>query len=417
MAAYDRPVWLHPYRGADFPDYRTETKSKFEIWWAFGWAYETSVAMARLVFAGIFDRHPRIKIITHHLGAMAPYFEGRIGPGWDQLGTRTSDEDYRATVLQRLKKRPLDYFRMFYGDTALFGAYDATECGVRFFGPGRVRLRLGRAVRSRAGPDVHPRDDRHRQSPADLGRGPRADFLAQRRGTARHGERARVRNRRPLDWAWALGAPFAALGTAAAWTTVAWLSDGRGLQETAGMAVLALLVGGIGTGLIVMSVRANRATLQRNRLAAAYPDEPWRWRPDWDAMRLTHTSRRFGTTVLELTTLPGIAGGEIAGTIVPSFPDRQAGGFQVTLTAVHVYVTGAGKRRRVHEDVQWEGSGTAPIEATAAGSRAHFAIAIPGDAPETNDDHPNNEILWRLTASADVHGRRFTAGFVVPVFR
>jgi predicted TIM-barrel fold metal-dependent hydrolase len=138
MAAYDRPVWLHPYRGADVADYRTEVKSKFEIWWAFGWAYETSVAMARLVFSGLFDRHPGIKIITHHLGAMAPYFEGRIGPGWDQLGTRTSDEDYGTSVLRRLKKRPLDYFKMFYGDTALFGAYDATECGVRFFGPARV---------------------------------------------------------------------------------------------------------------------------------------------------------------------------------------------------------------------------------------------------------------------------------------
>jgi hypothetical protein len=64
---------------------------------------------------------------------MAPYFEGRLGPGWDQLGARTSDEDL-TVVLKRLKKRPLDYFRMFYGDTALFGAYDATVCGLKFFG-------------------------------------------------------------------------------------------------------------------------------------------------------------------------------------------------------------------------------------------------------------------------------------------
>jgi aminocarboxymuconate-semialdehyde decarboxylase len=81
--------------------------------------------MARLVFAGHFDRFPELKMITHHMGAMAPYFEGRIGPGWDQLGARTSDVDY-SKVLQRLKKRPLDYFKMFYADTALFGAYDAT---------------------------------------------------------------------------------------------------------------------------------------------------------------------------------------------------------------------------------------------------------------------------------------------------
>ena len=131
------PIWLHPYRGADFSDYQSETASEFEIWWTFGWPYDTSVAMARLVFAGHFDRFPELKMITHHMGAMAPYFEGRIGPGWDQLGARTSDVDY-SPVLRRLKKRPLDYFKMFYADTALFGAYDATVCGLNFFGVDHV---------------------------------------------------------------------------------------------------------------------------------------------------------------------------------------------------------------------------------------------------------------------------------------
>jgi len=137
MAEYDLPIWLHPYRGANMPDYRSEERSQFEIWWTFGWPYETSVAMARVVFAGLFDRFPSLKIITHHMGAMAPYFAGRIGPGWDQLGARTSDEDL-SLVLKRLRKRPIDYFRMFYGDTALFGAYDATVCGLRFFGVDHV---------------------------------------------------------------------------------------------------------------------------------------------------------------------------------------------------------------------------------------------------------------------------------------
>jgi uncharacterized protein len=137
MAELDRPIWLHPARGADFPDYKGETKSHYEIWWTFGWPYETSVAMAHIVFSGVFDRHPDLKIITHHMGAMIPYFEGRVGPGWDQLGTRTSDEDY-TLLLKRLKKRPLDYFRQFYADTAVFGSRGATVCGLNFFGPDRV---------------------------------------------------------------------------------------------------------------------------------------------------------------------------------------------------------------------------------------------------------------------------------------
>jgi len=137
MAELDLPIWIHPARGADFPDYKSEPKSHYEIWWTLGWPYETSVTMAHLVFSGIFDRHPNLKIITHHLGGMIPYFEGRVGPGWDQLGTRTSDEDY-TLLLKKLRKRPLDYFRLFYADTAVFGAREATICGLKFFGSERT---------------------------------------------------------------------------------------------------------------------------------------------------------------------------------------------------------------------------------------------------------------------------------------
>ena len=137
VARRDIPIWLHPARGADFSDYLTEAKSQYEIWWTFGWPYETSVAMARLVFSGYLDRFPNLAVITHHMGGMIPYFEGRVGYGWDQLGKRTSDVDY-VSLLKSMKKRPVDYFRSFYADTALFGAAPATRCGLEFFGVDRV---------------------------------------------------------------------------------------------------------------------------------------------------------------------------------------------------------------------------------------------------------------------------------------
>ncbi len=137
MAEIDKPIWIHPARGANFPDYLSEDKSLYEIWWTFGWPYDTSAAMARLVFSKLFDRHPNIKIITHHGGAMIPFFEGRVGPGWDQLGARTSSVDY-SVLLKELKKRPLDYFKMFYADTAVFGSKAATECSLSFFGADHV---------------------------------------------------------------------------------------------------------------------------------------------------------------------------------------------------------------------------------------------------------------------------------------
>jgi len=138
IAKHDKPILLHPSRNASMPDYKTESKSKYEIWWAFGWPYETSAAMSRLVFSGLMDRLPGIKLLAHHLGALVPYLEGRVGPGWDQLGARTSDEDLRTTVLARLKKRPLDYFKDFYADTAVFGSRPATVCGLEFYSPDKV---------------------------------------------------------------------------------------------------------------------------------------------------------------------------------------------------------------------------------------------------------------------------------------
>ncbi len=132
-----RPILLHPIRTREMADYRTETVSKYEINSVIGWPFETGAALARLVFSGIMDKFPGLKVITHHLGGIIPYFEGRVGHSWDQLGARTSDEDY-ASLLKRLKKRPLDYFKGFYGDTALAGARAPTVCGISFFTPDRV---------------------------------------------------------------------------------------------------------------------------------------------------------------------------------------------------------------------------------------------------------------------------------------
>lgn len=131
------PIFLHPARGAKVADYPGEEKSKYEIWWTFGWPFETSAAMQRLVFSRLFDRLPEIKIVAHHLGAMIPYFEGRIGYGLDQFGSRTADEDYEG-LLKSLARRPYDYFKMFWADTAVFGSSAATECGLKFFGPDQV---------------------------------------------------------------------------------------------------------------------------------------------------------------------------------------------------------------------------------------------------------------------------------------
>ncbi|HUZ74876.1 MAG TPA: amidohydrolase family protein [Stellaceae bacterium] len=137
MARYDLPIWLHPARTADTADYAAEKFSRFELWWLFGWPYETCLAMSRLVLAGLFDRHPGIKIITHHMGGGVPFFDTRIEDGMAVLGSRTKEEDCTG-LLASLRRPLIDYFRMFHADTALFGQANGLACGIEFFGGGNV---------------------------------------------------------------------------------------------------------------------------------------------------------------------------------------------------------------------------------------------------------------------------------------
>jgi hypothetical protein len=132
MAELDLPIWLHPVGTAAMPDHPAEKKSRFEMWWCFHWPYETSVAMVRMVFSGLLDRYPKLKIITHHLGGMIPYYDGRVGPGLKVLGQRTSDEDY-SKILPSLKRPHMAYLHDFYADNAMFGGgVLATRCGHEF---------------------------------------------------------------------------------------------------------------------------------------------------------------------------------------------------------------------------------------------------------------------------------------------
>jgi uncharacterized protein len=128
--ALGKTIWLHPARSSMWPDYLVEDESKFGIWWSLGWPFETAAAMARLVYSGYMERYPGLKILTHHGGGMIPHFSGRL----DAVQTDDQQEVF-DTVFQR---PALDYFRMFYADTAFFGAPHGLRSSVEFFGADHV---------------------------------------------------------------------------------------------------------------------------------------------------------------------------------------------------------------------------------------------------------------------------------------
>jgi len=129
MAGYNLPIWIHPARSEEYPDYRTENKSAYRIASTFGWPYETTAAMTRLVFSGILEKHPDLKFITHHAGGMVPFYANRIAQFQD-----TDEMRRRGKHKEKLSRAPLDYFRRFYADTAINGNTQALMLAYSFFG-------------------------------------------------------------------------------------------------------------------------------------------------------------------------------------------------------------------------------------------------------------------------------------------
>jgi uncharacterized protein len=125
MAQYDLPIWIHPAKDRNIPDYPGESESKYALFLAFAWPYETTLAMSRLVFSGILEKYPNIKFITHHCGGMLPAFNKRVA---------LVPPDVKTGDITKLTKQPLDYFKRFYADTVMGGNIPALMSGLDFFG-------------------------------------------------------------------------------------------------------------------------------------------------------------------------------------------------------------------------------------------------------------------------------------------
>ena len=111
------PVYLHPLEqpGRSYEEL-------LDLPHIFGWPYETTIALARMVFTGMMERHPHLKIVSHHLGGgMIPFFLGRITESNDHTGTVAHEK------IASLPKPLVDYFRLFYYDTAVGGSTEAIE--------------------------------------------------------------------------------------------------------------------------------------------------------------------------------------------------------------------------------------------------------------------------------------------------
>ena len=88
---------------------------------------ETTIALHYLIFDGVLERHPKLKILAVHGGGYLPAYSGRIDHAW---GARS---DSHGT----LPHPPTSYLRKIYFDSVVFTPHQLAEL-VRLFGADRI---------------------------------------------------------------------------------------------------------------------------------------------------------------------------------------------------------------------------------------------------------------------------------------
>jgi predicted TIM-barrel fold metal-dependent hydrolase len=124
VVEHDLPILIHPTHWESYP--LVDMEKGWRMMHVFGWPFDTTQAVWRLIFGGVLDRFPSIKIVTHHLGAMLPFFSRRI------------EQNFYKFLRNKLPRPISEYWKNIYGDTATDGTLGSYLCGYAFFGPDRM---------------------------------------------------------------------------------------------------------------------------------------------------------------------------------------------------------------------------------------------------------------------------------------
>jgi aminocarboxymuconate-semialdehyde decarboxylase len=88
---------------------------------------ETTIALHHLIFDGVIERHPNLKILAVHGGGYLPAYSGRIDHAWGARSDAHGD----------LPQPPTGYLKKIYFDTVVFTPHQLAEL-VRLFGADHI---------------------------------------------------------------------------------------------------------------------------------------------------------------------------------------------------------------------------------------------------------------------------------------
>jgi aminocarboxymuconate-semialdehyde decarboxylase len=115
-------IYIHPAH-----PYHVEAMEEYWLTALVGFLFDTTLAAAHLVFAGVPERYPNIKWVLTHMGGALPYLAERCDRGYEAFA------DCRLNI----SKPPTEYFKQFYYDTVNFNP-DAIEFAIKFAGADHI---------------------------------------------------------------------------------------------------------------------------------------------------------------------------------------------------------------------------------------------------------------------------------------
>jgi aminocarboxymuconate-semialdehyde decarboxylase len=116
--SFDAVLHIHPTAPVG-----VEAMTEFWLMPLVGFLMDTTLAAAKLVFAGVPEKFPRIRWVLSHLGGAIPYIAERLDRGFHAF------RECRANI----GRPPSDYLKQFYYDTVNFDA-DALQLAISFAG-------------------------------------------------------------------------------------------------------------------------------------------------------------------------------------------------------------------------------------------------------------------------------------------
>ena len=118
----DQPIFIHPTRPVMADEVR-----EYGLEFIVGFLFDTTLAALKLIFSGVLERYPKLKLIIPHAGSTLPYLLGRI--------------DYQSALIpgsrKNLKAEPSEYIKRLYTDTVSMSG-PALDFVYKLLGPDKL---------------------------------------------------------------------------------------------------------------------------------------------------------------------------------------------------------------------------------------------------------------------------------------